>query len=151
VRPWPRTTAVAWARENAKLSGLENAPIRWITEDALKFVKREISRGAKYDAIVMDPPAFGHGPKNELWKIEEDFVAMVKLCQIERQILRADAKACFELGCRLVPRSVVLIATADRFGLSPFFRCRGGYPRRLRLIRSDEIKVVLGDFRCCHS
>jgi 23S rRNA (cytosine1962-C5)-methyltransferase len=73
-------TAVAWARRNAELSGLEDAPIRWITEDALKFVKREIARGTKYDAIVMDPPAFGHGPKDELWKIEEDFVALVKLC-----------------------------------------------------------------------
>jgi 23S rRNA (cytosine1962-C5)-methyltransferase len=74
-------TAVTWARENAKLSGLEHAPIRWIVEDAMKFVKREISRGTKYDGIVMDPPAFGHGPKDELWKIEEDFVEMVKLCQ----------------------------------------------------------------------
>lgn len=73
-------TAVAWARENAKLSGLENAPIRWILEDALLFVKREVKRGNKYDGIVMDPPAFGHGPKNELWKIEEDFVELVKLC-----------------------------------------------------------------------
>ena len=73
-------TAVAWARENAVLSGLEGKPVRWITEDALLFVKREIKRGAKYDAIVMDPPAFGHGPKNELWKIEEDFIELVKLC-----------------------------------------------------------------------
>lgn len=73
-------TAVAWARENAKLSGLEGAPVRWIVEDALVFVKREIKRGAKYDGIIMDPPAFGHGPKKELWKIEEDFVELVKLC-----------------------------------------------------------------------
>ena len=72
--------AVAWARENAALSGLEGKPIRWIIEDALVFVKREIKRGAKYDGIVMDPPAFGHGPKKELWKIEEDFVELVKLC-----------------------------------------------------------------------
>jgi 23S rRNA (cytosine1962-C5)-methyltransferase len=72
-------TAVAWARENAKLSGLEDAPIRWITEDALKFVGREIKRGTKYDAIIMDPPAFGHGPAGELWKIEEDFLQLMKL------------------------------------------------------------------------
>lgn len=77
-------TAVAWARENAKRSGLENAPVRWMTEDVMKFVKREISRGTKYDGIVMDPPAFGHGPKDELWKIEEDFVELVTLC---RQLL----------------------------------------------------------------
>lgn len=74
-------TAVAWARENAQLSGLKDKPIRWIVEDALKFIKRELNRGAKYDAIVMDPPAFGHGPKDELWKIEEHFVEMVRLCR----------------------------------------------------------------------
>jgi 23S rRNA (cytosine1962-C5)-methyltransferase len=74
-------TAVAWARENAKRSGLEDAPVRWIVEDAMKFVKREIARGTKYDGIVMDPPAFGHGPKDELWKIEDDFIELVTLCQ----------------------------------------------------------------------
>jgi len=73
-------TAVAWARENAKLSGLESAPIRWIIEDALLFVKREVKRGNTYDGIIMDPPAFGHGPKNELWKIEEDLLELIKLC-----------------------------------------------------------------------
>lgn len=72
-------TAVTWARQNAELSGLTDAPIRWITEDALKFVKREIARGATYDAVVMDPPAFGHGPAGELWKIEEDFLELMKL------------------------------------------------------------------------
>ncbi len=74
-------TAVAWARENAALSGLADAPIRWIVEDALLFVKREIKRGKKYDGIIMDPPAFGHGPKNELWKIEEDFLELLRLCE----------------------------------------------------------------------
>jgi 23S rRNA (cytosine1962-C5)-methyltransferase len=72
-------TAVAWARQNAELSGLAGAPIRWITEDALTFVKREIKRGTKYDAVAMDPPAFGHGPAGELWKIEEDFLELLKL------------------------------------------------------------------------
>lgn len=72
-------TAVAWARENAKRSGLEEAPVRWITEDALTFVQREIKRGTKYDAVVMDPPAFGHGPSGELWKIEEDFLKLMEL------------------------------------------------------------------------
>jgi 23S rRNA (cytosine1962-C5)-methyltransferase len=72
-------TAVAWARQNAELSGLTEAPIRWITEDALTFVQREIKRGVKYDAVVMDPPAFGHGPAGELWKIEEHFLELMKL------------------------------------------------------------------------
>ncbi len=72
--------AVAWARENATLSGLAEAPVRWIIEDVLQFVKREIKRGVRYDAIIMDPPAFGHGPKDELWKIEEDLLDLLKLC-----------------------------------------------------------------------
>src|SRR3989344_2988770 len=72
-------TAVAWARENAKLSGLEDKPIRWITDDAITFLKREIKRGVKYDCVVMDPPAFGHGPDGEVWKFEENFLELLKL------------------------------------------------------------------------
>jgi 23S rRNA (cytosine1962-C5)-methyltransferase len=74
-------TAVAWARENAKLSGLEDAPVRWIVEDVLVYLRRELKRGVKYDAIIMDPPAFGHGPHDELWKFEEHFLELMSLCQ----------------------------------------------------------------------
>lgn len=74
-------SAVAWARENAKLSGLEGKPIRWITEDAITFLKREVSRGNKYDAVVMDPPAFGHGPGGEVWKFDEHFLPLLGLVQ----------------------------------------------------------------------
>lgn len=74
-------TAVAWARENAELSGLTDAPIRWIVDDVLMFLKREIKRGRRYDAILMDPPSFGHGPKDELWKIEIHFFELMKLCK----------------------------------------------------------------------
>jgi 23S rRNA (cytosine1962-C5)-methyltransferase len=74
-------TAVAWARENAALSDLAEKPIRWIIEDVLVFLRREVKRGNRYDAIIMDPPAFGHGPKDELWKIEEDFLELIKLCR----------------------------------------------------------------------
>ncbi len=73
-------TAVLWARENAMASGLSKKPIRWVVEDALLFVKREIKRGKRYDGIIMDPPAFGHGPKNELWKIEKDLIEIIRLC-----------------------------------------------------------------------
>lgn len=72
--------AIAWARENAELSGLTSKPIRWILDDARAFVTREIKRGRFYDGIIMDPPAFGHGPDNELWKIEEHFLPLVKDC-----------------------------------------------------------------------
>ncbi len=74
-------SAVTWARENADISGLKDAPIRWIIEDARVFVEREIKRGRKYDAIIMDPPAFGHGPTSELWKIEEHFLLLVENCK----------------------------------------------------------------------
>jgi 23S rRNA (cytosine1962-C5)-methyltransferase len=73
--------ACDWARKNAELSGLRDAPIRWIVEDCLKFLKREAKRGSEYDCIIMDPPSFGHGPKDELWKIEEGFIELVDLCK----------------------------------------------------------------------
>ncbi len=73
--------AINWARENAKLSQLENKPIRWIVDDARAFVKREIKRDRKYDAIIMDPPAFGHGPERELWKIEDNLLPLLIDCQ----------------------------------------------------------------------
>lgn len=72
-------SAVLWAKENAKISNLEDEPIRWIVDDVMVFLKREIKRGKKYDAIIMDPPAFGHGPKDELWKIEENFLELMDL------------------------------------------------------------------------
>ena len=71
---------VAWARENAAVSGLSEAPIRWIVDDCLKFVEREIRRGNKYDAIIMDPPSYGRGPKGEIWKIEDNIFPLVQLC-----------------------------------------------------------------------
>ncbi len=69
--------AIGWARDNAALSGLSEKPVRWILDDALAFVKREVKRGKKYDAIIMDPPAFGHGPKQELWKIETHMLELL--------------------------------------------------------------------------
>ncbi len=74
-------TAVSWARENADLSGVGDAPIRWIVDDVLTFLRREVKRGNTYDAILMDPPAFGHGPKDELWKIEENLLELLELSQ----------------------------------------------------------------------
>ncbi len=73
--------AIQWGRDNAALSGLEEKPIRWILEDAPTFVRREIKRGRKYDGIILDPPAFGHGPDGELWKIEDHFPDLLKLCR----------------------------------------------------------------------
>lgn len=71
---------VTWAKENAILSGLEHAPIRYLVDDCVKFVEREIRRGNVYDAIIMDPPSYGRGPKGEIWKIEDAIHSFVKLC-----------------------------------------------------------------------
>lgn len=71
---------VTWAKENAKSSSLEDAPIRWLVDDCFKFVEREIRRGNQYDAIIMDPPSYGRGPKGEIWKIEESIFPFIELC-----------------------------------------------------------------------
>jgi len=73
--------AIGWAKKNQELSGLNDKPIRWILDDAILFLKREIKRGNKYDGIVMDPPAFCRGPKCEVWRIEEQFDELMKLCK----------------------------------------------------------------------
>ena len=71
--------SVMWARENQKLSGLEKAPIRWIVDDAKKFVAREVKRGVKYDAVIMDPPSFGRDPKGKVFKFEKDVPEILDL------------------------------------------------------------------------
>jgi len=70
---------VAWAKENARSSGLEDRPIRWIVDDCAKFVEREIKRGRRYDAVIMDPPSYGRGPSGEIWKLEEDLFPFLQL------------------------------------------------------------------------
>ena len=71
---------VAWAKENATSSGLIDKPVRWLVDDCVKFVEREIRRGNKYDGIIMDPPSYGRGPKGEIWKIEESVFPFIELC-----------------------------------------------------------------------
>ena len=79
--------SIAWARRNQGESGLYDKPIRWILDDAVAFLKREVKRGNKYDGVIMDPPAFGHGPKGEVWKIEENFT---ELMELSRKVLSED-------------------------------------------------------------
>ena len=71
---------VQWARDNARLSGLEDRPIRWIVDDCKKFVEREIRRGKTYDGIIMDPPSYGRGPSGEMWRLEDNIYDFVSLC-----------------------------------------------------------------------
>ena len=78
---------VQWARENAQSSGIADLPVRWLIDDCIKFVQREIRRGNRYDAIIMDPPSYGRGPGGEVWKLEEKLFPLVDLC---RQVLSDD-------------------------------------------------------------
>lgn len=79
---------VGWAKENAVSSGLADAPIRWLVDDCVKFVQREIRRGSRYDGILLDPPSYGRGPKGETWKIEQSVYPLIELTA---QILSPDA------------------------------------------------------------
>lgn len=72
---------VGWAKENVASSGLSDAPVRWLVDDCVKFVEREIRRGSKYDGIIMDPPSYGRGPKGEIWKIEDAVYPLICLCE----------------------------------------------------------------------
>ncbi len=81
---------VQWAKENAVSCGVDSAPVRWLVDDCIKFVQREIRRGNKYDIIIMDPPSYGRGPGGEVWKLEDEIYAFVTLCE---QLLSDDAKA----------------------------------------------------------
>lgn len=71
---------VAWAKENAASSGVADRPVRWIVDDCAKFVEREIRRGRRYDAVIMDPPSYGRGPSGEIWKLEDNLWPFVSLC-----------------------------------------------------------------------
>jgi 23S rRNA (cytosine1962-C5)-methyltransferase len=74
--------SVAWASRNARHSGLAEAPIRWIVEDAARFVRREIRRGNFYDGVILDPPSYGHGPKGEAWKLGEHLMPLLRNCAV---------------------------------------------------------------------
>jgi 23S rRNA (cytosine1962-C5)-methyltransferase len=72
--------AITWANENRDLNGMQDDPIRWIVDDAIKFTEREVKRGVKYDAIIMDPPVYGHGPAGEIWDFNKDFAKLLENC-----------------------------------------------------------------------
>jgi 23S rRNA (cytosine1962-C5)-methyltransferase len=81
--------AIGWARENAELSGLADRPIRWICEDARRYVQREVRRGSQYGGIILDPPKYGRGPGGEVWRLFEDLPELLKLCV---ELLSGDAR-----------------------------------------------------------
>jgi 23S rRNA (cytosine1962-C5)-methyltransferase len=81
--------AIGWARENAELSGLADRPIRWICEDARRYVQREARRGSRYEGIILDPPKYGRGPNGEVWRLFEDLPELLGLCV---ELLSSDAR-----------------------------------------------------------
>ena len=72
--------AIGWARENAELAGLADRPVRWICEDARRYVQREVRRGSRYDGIILDPPKYGRGPSGEVWRLYEDLPELIRMC-----------------------------------------------------------------------
>lgn len=80
-------SAVSRARQNAEMSGLAERPIRWIVEDATRYCEREVKRGNRYDAVILDPPTYGHGPKGEEWLVKRDLLPLLRMCGelVERQ------------------------------------------------------------------
>lgn len=84
--------SVAAARANAELAGMGQAPVRWLVDDAVKFVAREVRRGRRYDAILLDPPKYGRGPDGEIWKLEDDLAGLIANCRL---LLDARSRACF--------------------------------------------------------
>ena len=93
---------IDWARENAKLNNLEKAPVRWIVDDALKFLKREVKRNRTYDGLLLDPPSFGRGAQGQVFKIENDLPELLSLC---RQVLK--------------PKPSFILLTCHTPGLTP--------------------------------
>ncbi|MCX7864433.1 MAG: class I SAM-dependent methyltransferase, partial [Novosphingobium sp.] len=109
--------AVAQARENAALSGMEALPIRWLVDDAAKFAAREVRRGRRYDGIILDPPKFGRGPQGEVWRLEEGLPKLIADC---RRLLDAQSRFLF-LTVYAVRMSSLALAglLAEHFGDLP--------------------------------
>ncbi|MBQ1977321.1 MAG: class I SAM-dependent methyltransferase [Ruminococcus sp.] len=123
---------VQWARDNAVESGLADKPVRWLVDDCIKFVNREIRRGNKYDGIIMDPPSYGRGPGGEVWKLEEQVYSFVELCA---QLLSNDAR--------------FLILNSYTAGLSPsvmkYILSSVIVPRMGGRVTCDEIGIPVTD------
>ncbi len=111
--------SVAWARENAELSGMADRPVRWIVEDARKYVAREVRRGSKYDGIILDPPKYGRGPTGEVWRLFEDLPGLLKDCAAllsdDASFLLLNAYAARVSGLSLA--HLMAEATQDRGGV----------------------------------
>jgi 23S rRNA (cytosine1962-C5)-methyltransferase len=120
--------SITWANENAKLNNIEN--IRWIIDDALKFTEREIKRGVKYDAIMMDPPVYGHGPKGEVWDFNKHFPELLNNC---KQIL-SDNPIFVLVNAYAISSSSITLANT----LNDYFGKLGGQIENGELVLKEE-------------
>jgi len=123
---------VTWARSNAEMSGLHDAPIRWIAEDAPRFVQRELRRGNGYDAVILDPPSYGHGPKGEVWKVGNGLFPLLKACGQ----LTEGRRAFILLSCHspgFGPAELEALLADAIFG-----HCQGGVVARPLSLRSAD-------------
>jgi 23S rRNA (cytosine1962-C5)-methyltransferase len=139
-------SAVGWARQNARLTGLEHAPIRWIVDDARKFVERELRRGSEYDAVVLDPPTYGHGPQSKSWQMNRHLPELLSMLgKLTRRRLEFVLLTCHapDLG----PDELEAMLTDTVFGDCP----RGVQSKRLFLSRRDGHRLASGVVvRWCH-
>ena len=110
--------SISWAKENQKVSGLLDKPIRWILDDAAKFVQREIKRGVRYDGIIMDPPVYGHGPEGEIWDFNYSFPKLIELCN---QVL-SDTPIFVIVNAYAISASSIMLSNV----FSDYFRELGG-------------------------
>ena len=109
--------SITWARENQTLSGLEDKPIRWLLDDAVEFTAREARRGNTYDAIIMDPPVYGHGPNGETWDFNKSFPELLENC---KKILGSDPLFVIVNAYAISSSSLMLVNTMeDYLGLNP--------------------------------
>jgi 23S rRNA (cytosine1962-C5)-methyltransferase len=119
---------VTWARHNAELSGLSSAPIRWIADDALKFAHRELKRGRQYDALILDPPSFGHGPSGKAWRLDDNLPELLAIC---RELTGPH------------PRFVLLTCHAPNYDANHLADCliTAGFARRPKEIDCGELSL----------
>lgn len=122
--------SVGWARENQTLSGLDTKPIRWIVDDALKFVQREARRGAKYDGIILDPPKFGRGPKGEVWEVYKSLPTLLAAC---KEVM-SDTPLFLVLTVYAVKASAIHVGQA----IEEMMRDRGGSVERGELVTREK-------------
>lgn len=133
---------VKWARKNAALSSMADHPIRWITEDARLFVARELKRGNQYDAVILDPPSYGHGPRGQAWKIQHDLPGLLQQCAE----LTSGRRAAVLVSCHtssIAPAELEALVAESFIG-----HCQGGVESQPLAIQTDDGRSLPSGIAC---